>query len=129
LGETVCRARKLAGLSQVALADRAGISQGAVSRLENGQGTDTPLRSVMGVLGALADSLRSLPPEAVPDDVLWLIGVPHLAPWAPPDTPPTAGDPQLKALIERHRAMSPIERDLFVRAALALADAMGGKPE
>src|SRR6185369_16626006 len=48
LGETVCRARKLAGISQVALADRAGISQGAVSRIENGQGVDTPLRSVMG---------------------------------------------------------------------------------
>jgi transcriptional regulator with XRE-family HTH domain len=129
LGETVCRARKLAGLSQVALADRAGISQGAVSRLENGQGTDAPLRSVMGVLGALADSLRSLPGEVVPDDVLWLIGVPQLAPWSPPDTPPSGGDLQLKALIERHRAMSPADRDLFVRAALALADAMNAKPE
>ncbi len=124
-GETVRRARDLAGLTQGTLADRARISQGGVSRLEGGRGTAVPLRSVMSVLGVLADSLRKLPPESVPDDVLWLVGVPQLAPWSSPeDTPPSAGDPLLKALIERHRAMTPEERVVFVRAALALADAL-----
>jgi hypothetical protein len=80
----------------------------------------------MSVLGVLADSLRKLPPESVPDDVLWLVGVPQLAPWSSPtDTPASAGDPLLKALIERHRALTPAERAVFVRAALALADALG----
>jgi transcriptional regulator with XRE-family HTH domain len=125
----VSRARKLAGLTQGELAARAGISQAAVSRVEIGRGTDTPLRSVMGVLGALAESLRSLPPESVPDDVLWLIGVPQLAPWSPPDTPPAAGDLGLKSLIERYRALSPDQRRHFVQAAIVLADAVASKSE
>lgn len=118
------RARDLAGLTQGELAVRASVSQGAVSRLENGRGVATPLRSIMSVLAALAESLRTLPPESVPDDVLWLIGVPQLAPWASSGDPvATAGDPVLKTLIERYRAMAPEYRAAFARAALALADA------
>lgn len=124
-GATVRRARDLAGLTQGELADRAHISQGGVSRLEGGRGTAVPLRSVMSVLGVLAESLRSMPPGSVPDDVLWLIGVPQLAPWSSPtDTQPSAGDPLLNALVERHRAMTPAERVVFVHAALSLADAL-----
>lgn len=104
------------------------MSQATVSRVEIGRGIDTPLRCVMGVLGALADSLRSMPPDTVPDDVAWLIGVPQLAPWSPADTPPAAGDLALKSLIDRYRALSPAERLHFVRAALVLADAVASKP-
>src|SRR4029077_11610448 len=53
LGEQVLRARDLLGLSQDQLARIAGVSQGAVSRLEHGRGLATPLLVVSKIAAAL----------------------------------------------------------------------------
>lgn len=125
LGRTIVRARLFAGLTQHALAERALVSQASVSRLEGGHGIDTPLRSIMSVLSALADELRTLPPTEVPADVLWLLGVPQLTPWAHPEAPPpSASERSLQRVIARYRAMPPTTRVQFVVTALAIADAL-----
>ena len=39
LGETIRRARREQGLTQIALAERANVARGAVQKLESGRGT------------------------------------------------------------------------------------------
>jgi transcriptional regulator with XRE-family HTH domain len=62
LGEQVLRAREFVGLSQEQLARVAGVSQGAVSRLENGKGLATPLLVVTKICGALRTALSHVDP-------------------------------------------------------------------
>src|SRR5262249_3441678 len=63
LGEQVLRAREFLGLSQDQLARLAGVSQGAVSRLENGRGLATPLLVVTKISAALRVALSQVDPE------------------------------------------------------------------
>ncbi len=53
LGAAVRAARQQAGLSQQALADRAGVPRQWVSRLETGSNPGAELRKVLDVLAAL----------------------------------------------------------------------------
>ncbi len=62
-GRQTRRVRESVGLSQDELARVAGVSQGAVSRLENGRGVATPFVVVLKVNGALARELRKLDPS------------------------------------------------------------------
>jgi transcriptional regulator with XRE-family HTH domain len=57
------RVRVFLGLSQEEVASLAGVSQGAVSRLENGRGTATPFVVILKINGALARELRKLDPN------------------------------------------------------------------
>ena len=73
LGETVRRARRERGLTQIALAERANVARGAVQKLESGRGTVT-LPTVLKVMQTLSLDLvvspRSTPirPGAVRHD-------------------------------------------------------------
>ena len=60
LGQNRRRLRELLGLSQEQLAKIAGVSQGAISRLEAGRGLATPLLVVMKINVALKHALRGL---------------------------------------------------------------------
>lgn len=62
LGAQVLRVREFLGLSQDQIARLAGVSQGAVSRLENGRGIATPLLVVTKVCGALRQALSHMDP-------------------------------------------------------------------
>jgi len=53
LGETVRRARREHGLTQIALAERANVARGAVQKLESGRGT-VNLPTVLKVLRTLS---------------------------------------------------------------------------
>jgi DNA-binding XRE family transcriptional regulator len=64
MGRYTRRLRELAGLSQEELAGRAGVSQGAVSRLESGRAVQTPLIVVMKINTAMRQALAALPREA-----------------------------------------------------------------
>jgi transcriptional regulator with XRE-family HTH domain len=57
--------REFLGLSQERLAGLAGVSQGAVSRLETGKGLATPLVVVLKVNAVLASELAKLDPALV----------------------------------------------------------------
>ncbi|WP_134771955.1 helix-turn-helix transcriptional regulator [Ornithinimicrobium flavum] len=71
LGAAVRRARRVAGLSQQALADRAGVSRQWLSRLESGKGPSAELGKALDVLAALGlavDLVAAPRPEALDDD-------------------------------------------------------------
>lgn len=62
LGGQVSSTREVLGLSQDQLARLAGVSQGSVSRLENGRGVSTPLVVVTKICSALRIGLSQLDP-------------------------------------------------------------------
>lgn len=73
LGKQKRRVREMLGLSQDEIARRAGVSQGAVSRLEAGRGVATPLVVVMKVDKAMRDALCELDTEHLSSDAKrWL---------------------------------------------------------
>src|SRR5262245_38851212 len=61
-GQRLRRTRDFLGLSQEEVARLAGVSQGAVSRLETAHGLATPLLVVLKVQQAIAHHLRKLDP-------------------------------------------------------------------
>lgn len=118
LGDTMRRARQLAGLTQAELANRAGASQGGISRLENGRGTCVPLICVLRVLGTLRSALESMPDGLLDDHVRRLLDLSR------PRGTSAAMDVGLSALLDTYRAMAPAERVAFVRVALVTANAL-----
>jgi transcriptional regulator with XRE-family HTH domain len=68
LGQNRRRLRELLGLSQEQLAKIAGVSQGAISRLEAGRGLATPLLVVMKINVALKHALRGLDENIFSDE-------------------------------------------------------------
>ena len=52
-GEVIRIARWRQGMTQPELAERSGVSQSVISRLERGLDTDPPLQTVVGLTGAL----------------------------------------------------------------------------
>lgn len=64
-GRQLRRTREFLGLSQEQVAKRAGVSQGAVSRLETARGLATPLLVVLKVQLALGGQLRRMDPSVL----------------------------------------------------------------
>src|SRR5262249_11891184 len=62
LGRQERRVREFLGLSQQELARAAGVSQGAVSRLEAGRGLATPMLVILKINLALRRAIRTLDP-------------------------------------------------------------------
>lgn len=73
LGSKLRRTREAIGLSQSELAVAAGVSQGAISRLETGRGLATPLLVVLKTAIALRSAGRRRGPEAMPDEMAVLV--------------------------------------------------------
>jgi transcriptional regulator with XRE-family HTH domain len=61
--------REFLGLSQQELAQRSGVSQGAISRLESGRGLATPFLVLVKVGSALAAALRTFDPDSLAEEV------------------------------------------------------------
>jgi len=76
MGRYTRRLRVLTGLSQEQLARRAGVSQGAVSRLEAGRAVNAPLVVVMKINAAMREALRKLPPRVLSAESREIMGVP-----------------------------------------------------
>ena len=74
-GQQVRRLREFLGLSQEQLAQHAGVSQGAVSRLEAGRGLATPMLVVMKITLAVVRGLRALDPSVLSDELRRLMNV------------------------------------------------------
>jgi transcriptional regulator with XRE-family HTH domain len=73
LGQTIRKAREATGLSQSELASVAGVSQGAISRLETGRGLATPLLVVLKTAIALRDAALRVDPAAMPQEMALLV--------------------------------------------------------
>src|SRR5262249_30559101 len=76
MGRYTRRLRELTGLSQEQLARLAGVSQGAVSRMEGGRAVNTPMIVVMRVNAAMRRALAQLPPGTLSEESRRLMDVP-----------------------------------------------------
>lgn len=135
LGRQKRRVREMLGLSQDEVARRAGVSQGAVSRLEAGRGVATPLVVVMKVDKAMRDALAEIEPEHLSGDAKrWLefgsAYSPHTSAARPGDMP-LLRDEGAEQLLRAYRKLPVRLRGKLlevVRATVEALDGLDGAP-
>lgn len=130
LGRRTLRVREFLGMSQEELARMAGVSQGAVSRLENGRGLSTPLLVVMKVSAALHVSLTRLDPATLTPDARKIAA---MRPYLPaPDggfVDHPISDPGAEELLRVYRSVPKRHRAQLLVVLRATAGALGGDEE
>ncbi|HLY36478.1 MAG TPA: helix-turn-helix transcriptional regulator [Candidatus Binatia bacterium] len=125
MGRYTRRLREFVGLSQEQLARLAGVSQGAVSRLEMGRAVNTPLIIVMKINAAMREALAEVDPKLLSTETRKLMavrgrGVPSTE--TAFDQFPVAVEPQLTEMVRLFRRVPIKNRDrllTLVRAAVA----------
>ena len=124
LGRQVRRVREFVGLSQGQLAELAGVSQAAVSRLEAGRGLATPLLLLMKVYVPLARTLRGLDPAMLNDDLRWILELDERLGLAPGGegnpTLPLTSDPGLEEMIRLYQRLPERRREPLLLVARAM---------
>jgi transcriptional regulator with XRE-family HTH domain len=122
------RVREFLGLSQEQLARLAGVSQGAVSRLEAGRGLATPMLVILKINLAVARALRALDPALLNEDLRRALDFEHLL--SPPvgnvgfEATPITSDPDLEELVRLYRSLSDRQRQTFLSVVRATASAL-----
>lgn len=130
LGRQMLRVREFLGLSQEELARMAGVSQGAVSRLENGRGLATPLLVVMRVSEALHSTLSRLEPASLSPEARRIAS---MSPFLPGrdgsflDYP--ISEPGMEDLLRIYRSVPPRHRSQLLLVLRATAAALGGEED
>ena len=123
------RVREFLGLSQEQLARLAGVSQGAVSRLEAGRGLATPMLVVMKINIALRRAIRDVDPALLNDDLRRVLEIEERV--SPPvgdigfEATPITKDPVLEELVLLYRGVPERQRATFLSVVRAAADALG----
>ena len=129
LGQHLRHLRELVGLSQDQVARLAGVSQGAVSRLEIARGLATPLLIVMKINLAIGRELRKLD-QAIPDaarralDIQDALRSPEKA--LPPDTIQLISDPIFTVLVRLYRETPERGREGLLAIMRAVVAALKG---
>jgi transcriptional regulator with XRE-family HTH domain len=129
LGRQGRRAREFLGLSQEQLARLAGVSQGAVSRLEAGRGLATPMLVVLKINLALRQVIRTLDPSLLNDDLRRVLAIEERL--SPPagdvgfEALPLTRDPDVEELVRLYRDLPERQRQAFLAVARATARALG----
>lgn len=128
LGRHARRMREFLGLTQEQLGRRAGVSQGAISRLEAGRGLATPLLVVVKIAGALQQSLAALDQSLLSPEARRLVeeGIRLAGPVSPPagrDSPLTS-DPALEEYVQLFHRVPEKRRGTFLAVVRATADAV-----
>jgi len=123
LGRQLRHVREFLGLSQEQVARLAGVSQGAVSRLEAGRGLATPLLIVLKVHLVLTRALSGLDPDIMDDEMR--AGM-HLGGLVPPTPGADAlgritKDPELDELVQLYRSVPERQRRTLVAVLRATA--------
>jgi transcriptional regulator with XRE-family HTH domain len=132
LGRQGRRAREFLGLSQEQLAALAGVSQGAVSRLEAGRGLATPMLVVLKINLALTRALRGVDPSMLNDELRRVLEIEHRL--SPPvgdigfEALPLTHDPDLEEMVRVYRALPERQRRTFMTVVRATAAALGAGP-
>jgi len=122
--------REFLGLSQDQLARLAGVSQGAVSRLEAGRGLATPMLVILKVNLVLRRALRDVDPALLNDDLRRVLQIEErLSPRVDDtgfDALPVTKDPLLEDLILLYRRLPERQRETFLSVVRAAAEALSG---
>ena len=130
LGKHVRRVREFLGLSQEQIARMAGVSQGAVSRLEAGRGLATPLLVVMKITAAMRRAVSTIDPELLSDDARRLLATdPQHAPQFRPadfEPYPILKEPALEELIQLYRELPERHRAKLLSVVRATVTALIG---
>ena len=130
LGSRIRRVREFVGLSQEQLARLAGVSQGAVSRLEAGRGLATPLLVLMKIHVPLLRALRGLDPSILNDELRRMLDATRNV--SPPvgdmgyEMLPLTRDPGLEALIRSYNELPERQRRTFLSVMNATASSLAG---
>jgi len=127
-GHQARRVREFVGLSQEQLARQAGVSQGAVSRLEAGRGLATPMLVILKIHVALAHALRLVDAAVLNEDLRHALDFGNLI--SPPiadvgfDALPITRDAGLEELVRLYRELPERQRQTFVSVMHATASAL-----
>ena len=116
LGRQVRRAREFVGLSRERLARAAGVSQGAVRRLEVAQGLATPCLVVAKVSTALGAALLAVDPGILSDEARAIVAQAESMPLpvAAGVSAPLTSDPGLEEVIRLDRAVPKRQREALL---------------
>jgi transcriptional regulator with XRE-family HTH domain len=124
LGRQIRRGREFLGLSQEQLARLAGVSQGAVSRLETARGLATPTLVVLRVSRVLAGELGKVQPDVMDSDLRTMRSVLDASDESLLESSGVRADPHLEELMEIYRTTAPAQRPallaIFRAAVMAL---------
>jgi len=122
------KAREFLGLSQEQLARAAGVSQGAVSRLEAGRGLATPLLIVLKLNLVIARHLRSVDPALLTDELKRAMDVQDAI--SPPvgesgfPAIPLLKDARLEEIVRLYLSLPDSGRETYVSVARSIASAL-----
>jgi len=133
LGRRLRRVREFLGLSQDQVARMAGVSQGAVGRLEAGRGLATPMLVVLKVHVVLGRAVANLDPAMLDDQLrqsLDLAGFARLGEANLDGQEPVAitKDPELEELVDLYRSLTGRQRRTLVAIVRATAHSLVKAP-
>jgi transcriptional regulator with XRE-family HTH domain len=124
LGRQIRRGREFLGLSQEQLARLAGVSQGAVSRLETARGLATPTLVVLRVSRVLAGELGKVQPEVMDADLRTMRSVLSPSDELMLEAESVRADPHLDELMEIYRTLAPAQRPALLAIFRAAVTAL-----
>jgi transcriptional regulator with XRE-family HTH domain len=123
--------REFLGLSQLELAEMAGVSQGAISRLEAGRGLATPLLVIVKIGLVFRHALERIDPAVLSPNLHRFLELEKRL--SPPigDTGfsllPLTWEPDLQTLVRLYHALPERQRRPFFSIASAVAGALGAQ--
>ena len=123
--------REFLGMSQEQLARLAGVSQGAVSRLEAGRGLATPMLVVLKINLALRAALRDVDPALLSDDLRRVLEIEERISPRVGDVgigaESVTKDPALEDVVRLYRGVPERQRDTFLSVVRAAAEALSSQ--
>jgi len=128
LGRRARHVREFLGLTQDELGRMAGVSQGAISRLESGRGLATPLLVVVKIGGALQQALAGVDQAMLSPEARRMIEegfrlTPPASSAVPHDSPLT-NDPALEEYVQLFHRVPDKQRGTFLAVVRATAKAV-----